>query len=173
MKQLNLFSALLSISLLLFSCNDSKKEGNQSVAAKKLALDNLIKKKNQTEIEINLLQEELKALSGGSSASNAKLVAVSPVAVQKFDHYIDLRGRIDAENISFISSRGMGGQVKSIYIKEGDFVKKGQLLLKIDDAIMKQSLVAARQQLEGIKTQLSFTKNIYERQKNLWDKAKH
>ena len=48
-------------------------------------------------------------------------------------------------------------------------VKKGQLLLKLDDAIQQQNLVAARQGLESIKTQLSYAKNIYQRQKNLWD----
>jgi RND family efflux transporter MFP subunit len=43
--------------------------------------------------------------------------------------------------------------------------------LKLDDAIARQSVAAARQQLEGIKTQLGFAKNIYERQKNLWEKG--
>ena len=36
---------------------------------------------------------------------------------------------------------------------------------------MRQSVIAAKQQLEGIKTQLSFAKNIYQRQKNLWDQG--
>ena len=48
-------------------------------------------------------------------------------------------------------------------------VKKGQLLLKLDDAIVRQNIVAAKQGLEQIKTQVSFAKNIYQRQKNLWD----
>jgi RND family efflux transporter MFP subunit len=56
----------------------------------------------------------------------------------------------------------MGGQVKAIYVKQGDFVKKGQLLLKLDDAIIQQNI----KQLES---QLSFARNIYARQKNLWD----
>jgi multidrug efflux pump subunit AcrA (membrane-fusion protein) len=64
----------------------------------------------------------------------------------------------------------MGGQVKQIFVKEGDAVKKGQLLLRLDDAIMKQSYVAAKQQLEGLKTQLAYAKNIYDRQNNLWEK---
>jgi RND family efflux transporter MFP subunit len=41
-------------------------------------------------------------------------------------------------------------------------VRKGQLLMQLDDAIVQQNL----KQLE---TQLSFAKNIYQRQKNLWD----
>jgi membrane fusion protein, multidrug efflux system len=56
----------------------------------------------------------------------------------------------------------MGGLVKQVYVKEGDFVRKGQLLIKLDDALMLQNL----KQLE---TQLAFAQNIYTRQKNLWD----
>jgi RND family efflux transporter MFP subunit len=56
----------------------------------------------------------------------------------------------------------MPAQVKEIYIKRGDMVKKGQLLLKLDDAITVQ-------QLDGLNTQLGFAQNIYNRQKNLWD----
>ena len=65
----------------------------------------------------------------------------------------------------------MGGQVRAVYVKEGQPVKKGQLLLKLDDAIMQQQVVAARQQLQGIKTQLAYAKTIYDRQNNLWQQG--
>jgi len=65
----------------------------------------------------------------------------------------------------------MGGQVKAIFVKEGDVVKKGQLLLKLDDAIPRQSLNAAKQQLEVLKTQLNFARSVYDRQNNLWQKG--
>ena len=171
MKYFKLLPALLTITIMIVSCNDAKKEGNSNIIAKMAELEKLNSRKTKTDAEINKLQDELNVLKGVTPQSTSKLIAVSPVAVQKFEHYLDLRGRIDAENISFVSSRGMGGQVKSIFVKEGDVVKKGQLLLKIDDAVMRQSLTAARQQLEGIKTQLAFAKNIYERQNNLWEKG--
>ena len=43
------------------------------------------------------------------------------------------------------------------------------MLLKLDDAIVRQNVAAAKQGLESIRTQLSYAKNIYQRQKNLWD----
>ena len=43
------------------------------------------------------------------------------------------------------------------------------MLLKLDDAIVRQNVAAALQGIESIKTQLAFAKNIYQRQKNLWD----
>jgi RND family efflux transporter MFP subunit len=54
-------------------------------------------------------------------------------------------------------------------VQKGSYVKKGQLLMKLDDAIVRQNIAAALQGIESIKTQLSFANNIYQRQKNLWD----
>jgi RND family efflux transporter MFP subunit len=172
MQQVRFISTLiLSISLFLFSCNN-KDQGNNSVKNKKDQLSKLIAQKNKLDEEIKALQSEISlADSGASDNSKLKLVAVSDVSIQKFQHFIDLRGKLDAENISYITPRGMGGQVKAIFIKEGDVVKKGQLLLKLDEVILRQAYTAARQQLEGIKTQLNYAKNIYDRQNNLWQKG--
>jgi len=171
MKQVHFLTALLTISLAIFSCNDAKKNEESSVADIKSKLEKLEAEKVKTETEIKALQEKLDAASGVTSDSKAKLIAVAAVGIQQFNHYIDLRGRVDAENISYITPRGMGGQVRQIFVKEGDAVRKGQLLLRLDDAIMKQSYVAAKQQLEGLKTQLAYAKNIYDRQNNLWEKG--
>ena len=58
----------------------------------------------------------------------------------------------------------MPAQVRALYVKKGDVVKKGQLLAKLDDAVMLQ-------QVDGLKTQLAYAENIYNRQKNLWDQG--
>ena len=158
-----------SLVLLLAACS-SKKDATATLNDKKAAIEKLKAENAKKAEEIKKLQEELVA-SGGGEAAKIKLVATMPVTVQNFMHYIDLQGKVDADNISYISPRGMGGQVKAIYIREGQFVKKGQLVLKLDDAIIRQQVVASRQQLEGIKTQLAFAKNIYSRQKNLWDQG--
>jgi RND family efflux transporter MFP subunit len=58
----------------------------------------------------------------------------------------------------------MGGQVKSVYVKEGDNVKKGQLLMKLEDGIIQQNI-------KQVESQLSFAKNIFSRQENLWNEG--
>jgi len=130
MQQLKLFSTLIIIfSLSFFSCSDNKKNDSESLIKKKKELAQLIAQKNKLEESINALQNEIsKSETGKEDFSKSKLIAVSEVPVQKFEHFIDLRGKIDAENISYITPRGMGGQVKSIFVREGDVVKKGQRL---------------------------------------------
>lgn len=151
--------------LLLASCGSSKKEGDATLNDKKVQLEKLKAEQKKLEAELQKMD------TGASKSVNPKLVSVAPVTAQNFEHYIDLQGKVDADNISYISPRGMAGQVKAIYIREGQSIKKGQLVLRLDDAIVQQQIVAARKGMEGIKTQLGFAKNIYQRQKNLWDQG--
>ncbi|HMK03545.1 MAG TPA: efflux RND transporter periplasmic adaptor subunit [Ferruginibacter sp.] len=172
MKKITQIAIAVFTMFLIASCGNSKKDGTAAINDKKAELEKLKSAKAKNETDIAKLQAELeKTDSATANAAKIKLVVVSPVTTADFKHYIDLQGKVDAENISYISPRGMGGQVRAIYVQQGQMVKKGQLLLKLDDAIMRQSVVAARQQLEGIKTQLGYAKNIYQRQKNLWDQG--
>lgn len=172
MQKIMKLSIALFILLFAASCSNSKKEGDAAINDKKVQLEKLKTANEKQDEQIRKLQDELSKIDTSSSnPSKIKLVALAPVTLQNFDHYIDLQGKVDAENISYISPRGMGGQVKAIFVRQGDHVKKGQLLLKLDDAIQRQQVVAARQQSTGVRTQLALAKNLYQRQKNLWDQG--
>ncbi|HMX36085.1 MAG TPA: efflux RND transporter periplasmic adaptor subunit [Ferruginibacter sp.] len=172
MKKLTFALLTVTTLALLAACGGSNKDAAALISDKKAAIEKLKSQNTKNEEEIKKLQAELEKIdSNAANAAKIKLVNVAPVLVQDFKHYIDLQGHVDAENISYISPRGMPGQVKAVYVVQGQYVKKGQALLKLDDAIMQQQVVAARQQLEGIKTQLSFARNLYNRQKNLWEQG--
>lgn len=160
---------LLSVSILfIVSCggNNNSKELQQ----KKDKLEKLKKDQAEATTEIKKLELEINKLDTSEvKTEQAKLVVLDTVKTAAFTHYIDLQGKVDAENISYISPRGPGGQVKAVYVKEGQFVKKGQILLKLDDAIMRQNVAAAKQGLEATKNQLELAKSVYGRTKNLWD----
>lgn len=169
MKKITQISVAIFATLLIVSCGGSKKEGTALVNDKKAALEKLKTERAKNDEEIKKLQAELEKLDS-TSAQNAKvrLVGVAAVTAKDFKHYIDLQGHVDAQNISYISPRGMPGQVKAVHVQQGQYVKKGQLLVSLDDAIMRQQVTAAKQQLQGIKTQLNFAKDLYGRQSNLW-----
>jgi membrane fusion protein, multidrug efflux system len=172
MKKITKLSVAVAIMMFAASCGNSKKDGDANINDIKAKLEAEKSKRATNEAAIKKLEADLLRLdSNTANAAKIKLVSVQPVAAQKFEHFIDLQGKVDAENISYISPRMGPAQVKAVYVTQGQFVKKGQLLLKLDDAIMRQSVTAAKQQLEGIKTQLGFAKNIYQRQKNLWDQG--
>ena len=133
----------LAASVTLASC--SGKTDNQPLAEKKSELEKLKKEQGTLADKIKNLEKDIAKLDTAAVKEDiAKLVGVSAVTTQNFSHYIDLQGRVDADDISYISPRLGGGQVRAIYVKRGDFVKKGQLLIKLDDAIVKQQIVAAK-----------------------------
>ena len=170
MQKIKLTAWIISLVLLSASCGSGKKEKESVVTEKKVQLEKLKSDRTKIEEKIKALEADIARLDTGAAKSEkVKLVSVMPVTAQNFQHFIDLQGRIDAENISYVSPRGMGGQVRQIFVKKGDNVRKGQLLLKLDDAVARQNVVAMRQSLGTIRTQLDLARSVYQRQKNLWN----
>lgn len=154
---------LTGLTALLVACGSSSvKEEKGSLGEKKASLTKLKTDYAKLGEQIGVLEKEIAKLDTSASTANiARLISVQPVAVADFSHYIDLQGHIDADDISYIAPRNQGGQVKAIYIQKGQQIKKGQLVLKLDDRVYLE-------QLEGMKTQLAFAKDIYQRRQNLW-----
>src|SRR5215469_7835270 len=147
---------------ILYSCTSSAKEKKgEDLNDKKAQLEKLKGDQKKLNDQITQLQAEI-AQADPAAATSAKLVTVMPLSNQNFDHYVELQGRIDSKNISYPVPRNGGGQVTQVYVKEGDFVKQGQLLVKLDDAVLLQNL-------SQYQAQLDYAKNLYDRQKNLWD----
>jgi membrane fusion protein (multidrug efflux system) len=166
MKKLN-YIILFATAISLAACGN-KTTTDAALNEKKVKLEQLKKDQAKLNAEITKLESDILASDPTLKSDNAKLVSIAVIAPENFSHYIDLQGKVDAVNISFVTPRGGGGQVRELYIKKGDQVSKGQLILKLDDAIVKQSLIAAEQGLQTIKTQLAFAKNLYQKQQNLW-----
>src|SRR5205823_4115500 len=98
--------------------------------------------------DITTLETEIVKLDPSAKSEKAKLVSVSAIISVSFTHYIDLQGSIAAEDISYVAPRnGQGGLVRAVYVKQGDYVKKGQQLLKLDDAVLLKNLKQAQTDL--------------------------
>lgn len=146
------------------------KEKGADLSAKKADLAILKKDRDALNTKIKTLEDAIAAADpAAAAAGKEKLVTLSTIASGNFSHFVELQGRVDAENISYISPRGMGGQVKAIYITKGQNVRKGQLVLKLDDAIIRRNIAAAKQSKQSILSQYNMARTMYERQKNLWD----
>lgn len=161
MNSIYKLTGIAFVVMLVISCGNASVEKGAGID-KKAQLQQLREQQAQLNQQIHAIEEEL-AKSDSTGAVNAKLVAITPVKTENFVHFIELQGRIDAENIAYVTPRGMGGQVTAVYVKQGDYVNKGQLLLKLDNAI-------ALQQVDQAQIQLDLAKTLYDRRKNLWEK---
>lgn len=163
MKSMYNIGGAVAIVLLLAACGAATDGKNKELEKKKARYEELKKQQASVSDELIKLEKEIAKMdTSAARAEKPKLVTLVAIEPATFAHYIDLQGKVDAENIAYVTPRGMGGQVRAIYVKQGDYVRKGQLLLKLDDAV-------PRQQLEQLNVQLSLAKTTYERRKNLWD----
>jgi len=165
---------IINISLIFFftavisSCGNSDRK-DSALADKKAQLQKLKSEKESLDEKILSLQKEIVKLDTASAIPvKPQLVALTTVEKTDFKHYLDLQGTVDAKNISYITPTGQGGQIKAIYVKQGDKVHQGQLILKLDDAVMRENVAAIKQQMGSVKAQLDLAKSVYERQSNLW-----
>jgi RND family efflux transporter MFP subunit len=163
---MNRFYFILLATLLLAACGGSEQSGDLTKLQSQLA--ELKKKKSSLDTDIRALEAQIAKLDTAGARQASKLVSVDSVRYGTFNHYIDLQGKIEAEGMAYVAPAGMGGQVKAVYVKLGTPVSKGQMILKLDDAIAQQQLNAARQQSGQLKTRLAQAQTIYERYQNLW-----
>jgi membrane fusion protein (multidrug efflux system) len=156
-------TVVLGFSLLLAACGSSSVQKDDSLTGKKARLDSLKTQQEKLGKQIADLQDEIAKIdTSAASKEKTKLVAITALTPTSFTHYIDLQGNVDAVNYSNVAPQGNGGVVRQVFIKQGDHVNKGQLLLKLDDAVQ-------RQQLSNAQIALDHDKDLYQRRKNLWD----
>jgi len=160
------FAAIIAVTLI--ACGAGAKDKKGAVGDIKAKLEKLKKEKSTLDADIRKLEEELAKADPSAAKQVAKLVAVDTLRVQDFVHYIELQGKISSSGIGYVAPKGGGGLIRAIYVKVGQKVGVGQLVLKLDDAIQRQSLIAAQQATGQLKARLAQAQTIYERYQNLW-----
>src|SRR5688572_22850434 len=101
--------------------------------------------------------------TGADSLANAKIktVEIVPAAPQVFSSYIDVQGKVDAEENVALNAE-MPGTVAKINVRLGDAVGAGQVLAELDSKVIQQGIA----ELQG---GLELATTMFEKQKNLWD----
>jgi RND family efflux transporter MFP subunit len=124
---------------------------------KKAELIQLKKEHDQIAGKIASLEKDLKS----NDKTQATIVSVQLLAVAPFDHYIEVQGRIDGNENIGVSPR-TAGVVTRVIVREGEAVRKGQVLAELDADVLKRNLT-------DLQSQLSFVTDLFEKQKALWD----
>ena len=163
-KTMKRLTALLVLALLAIACGNST---NTSVEV--LISDGNVEAMKEKREELNTrqktLSEEIKLLDSALNEldSNKKLPLVSTMKVQPegFQHFLELQGNVMTKQNVLIYPE-MAGTLYRVYVKDGDYVRKGQLLGLIDDG-------GVGSQLEQLKAQAQLAETTFERQKRLWE----
>ena len=154
---------ILSCTLLLVSC-DSQKEVTVESVIQSRNLENIRKKKKEVEAQQKVFAEKLFALSNAISELDT-LKKLPLVTTQKseqtvFNHYVELQGSVNTRQNVLLYPE-VPGILERVLVKEGNKVKKGQLLAVIKDGGMSQ-------QLQQLESQAALSQTVFERQERLW-----
>lgn len=150
MKILKSFFQVILVLIILYSCSGNKTESLDKLTRERAALDE----------KITALKNE-KISKDSLDPAKFKLVGITEVKPDVFNHYIKVQGRLDGDqNVAVYAD--VPGTIKAKYADAGQKVTKGQVLAQIDDE-------QYRLQLENLKTQYKFASDMYEKQKRLWD----
>ena len=157
MKKILLF---IMFTALLVSCNTSNEPSTPDEIRNRInQYKNEIKKINK---KIDALTKKLEMMEKGEDIVNAVKVNVLQVKPTVFRHYFLATGTLEAVDEAYVSPQ-TNGQIKNILVEEGDMVKKGDLLAKLDTKIIENNI-------KEIKTGLELARITYEKQKELWNK---
>ena len=159
----NIFVTILT-ALILNSCAE-KKEVSLEVL---LATNDVVQikaRKATMDAKQQLLSTDLKAINDKLDAlienKNIPLITALKVKETVFTHYIELQGSVQTKQNILIYPE-LPGILKTMLVKEGQQVVKGQVLATIEDGGMTA-------QLAQLTANAQLAETTYARQKRLWD----
>jgi len=156
--------ALFILTLFLASCGSGDKKSVDAVIESQ-NLESIRAKKSELVTEQNLIKQDIKKLdiviSELDVGTKTPLITTFKLEISNFKHFLELQGNVTTKNLLTIYPE-YSGVLTNVYVREGQKVKKGEVLAKIDDGGLSQ-------QLAQLKIQSELAKTTFERQQRLWD----
>ncbi len=150
--QMKKLSVLLMAATIIAGCGEPDK---------KTQLADLKKEYATLSSQIKELESQIAAEDTGAAVATGRMVATEILKRSTFRHFVEVQGRIDADENVGVTARSMGVIVK-VNVVAGQEVRKGQTLAELDNQLGLQGI-------DELKTQLEMATTAYEKQKSLWD----
>ncbi len=154
MKPFNTLSLIAALALLA-ACSAKKPDDELSkLRREKDSLETIKSGINQSLAKIEARITELD--------TTRKFALVTTIGVEKgaFNHYVSALGELRSDkNVLLLAESS--GTIESVNVNTGDFVRKGQLLVSIDAAVVERNI-------DEIRVQLDLAKTIYSKRDALW-----
>jgi len=150
----------------MVSCQDQSKVKNpdfenMDLAALKKLMNEKQAERSTLDSQIDSIQIRIQELDPSQAQRRADRVTVIPVEDTVFLHYFTVQGLLDADEKIGVNA-DVNGRIRKLNIHEGDYVRKGDPVAELDmDQLSKQR--------DELLTGYELAREVYERQKRLWD----
>jgi len=149
---------LIIITVFLNSCSNKKEPSLEEILATndvellKSRKSEIDAKLEELSLDLNQLNNKLNVLN---KDRNTPLITTITTSEQQFNHFIELQGNVKTKQNVLVYPE-MPGILNKVYVKEGQKVKKDQILATIDDGGLSQQLLLLKsnEQLAQLKKQL-------------------
>ena len=154
---------LVIAAILFISCGKKEASSIEDIIATN-DIAQIKAKKAEIETKQQEITAQLKQLNTKLDEldTNKKIPLITTFKAKQevFTHFLELQGNVQTKQNILVYPE-MPGIIEEILVKEGQQVKKGDVLARIKDGGLSQ-------QLAQLETQAALSKTVYERQERLW-----
>ena len=152
MKRILLFTL---VPVILAACGGTD---NSDIGQKRAELERLKSHYKATADSIKVIEEWL-VEHDSTMRRNLPVVSSDTVVAGAFTHYVDVHGNVRADKAAALYSNG--GRVRRILVQPGDAVRRGDLIISIDNDM-------AAEQIQQAEAAYELAKTAFEKQERLW-----
>lgn len=146
---------IASLIPLLFACSAKNADENVDKTEKLKEYKTELK---VLEAKISKLESEVKK---GTKKEIALNVNIEKLNVSRFEHFIQITGNVEADKNITIQPEA-SGNIISIDVKEGQYVKQGDIIAQLNFTTLQNDI-------DELKAQLALSKTLFDRQERLWN----
>jgi membrane fusion protein (multidrug efflux system) len=154
-------SLFLLVLISLSACGGSSLEKSKDPAKVRAAIKAKQDEIKKLEAEKAELEKWLAQIDSSAKVEKTVEITTKKLTTKDFAHFVEVQGNITTAQDPGMASSETGGRVIQLLVKENDFVKKGDLIAKVD-------LESIRRSISEIEISLNLAKDMYERQEKLW-----
>jgi len=118
------------------------------------------KEMNELQQKINQLNDQLESREGEAAGTYKVPVFVKTLQPDTFRHFVNANGSVEAVQDAFISPE-TNGRITEIYVEEGERVKEGEVMARLNTSVIQSNI-------EEVKTNLELARKTFQKQKRLW-----
>lgn len=150
-----ILTVLGAAALFVVSCDQQPEGTLEEYTAKR---DSLRTERDKIEAEIATISERIAELD---TSAERQLVTIYKPGRDVFRHYFEVHGNVQTDRAATLYAENPG-LVQQINVEEGQRVKKGHVLVRLDAEMTARNIAE-------LQTSLELATTLYEKQKRLWD----
>ena len=155
---------IMTLAFFMLACSGEKIQ--EATYPKDLAGKKKLLREKKAELkslnqDIEKLVVEIDQLDTNNREKSRRLVTTKKIERKDFKRFVDIQATVAADDMVGASSE-TGGRIITLNAKEGQYVKKGALIAKVD-------MQSVDKQIAELKKSLELANELHNRQKRLWD----